>query len=101
RRTQTPFASSPRGAEARDGHWVEPSLVAEVSFAQWTEDRVLRQAVFHGLREDKLATDVKTERIAATPGRSNSPTDVGGVRITHHDRVLFTAEAVPQAATCA
>src|SRR5438034_1210026 len=63
--------------------------------------RAQRQPVFHGLREDKLATDVKTERIAATPGRGNSPTDVGGVRITHPDRVIFPAAALTKGALAA
>jgi bifunctional non-homologous end joining protein LigD len=34
-------------------HWVEPSLVVEVEFANWTDDRRLRHPVFRGIRADK------------------------------------------------
>ena len=33
-------------------HWVRPELVAEVKFLTWTEDNLLRQVVYEGLRED-------------------------------------------------
>jgi ATP-dependent DNA ligase len=36
-------------------HWVRPELVAEVKFLAWTEDNLLRQVVYEGLREDKPA----------------------------------------------
>jgi len=39
-------------------HWVRPELVAEVEFLTWTEDNLLRQVVYQGLREDKPATEV-------------------------------------------
>ena len=42
-------------------HWVRPELVAEVKFLAWTEDNLLRQVVYEGLREDKLASDVRRE----------------------------------------
>jgi bifunctional non-homologous end joining protein LigD len=40
-------------------HWVRPELVAEVKFLAWTEDNLLRQVVYEGLREDKPPTDVR------------------------------------------
>ena len=42
-------------------HWVRPELVAEVKFLTWTEDNLLRQVVYEGLREDKLAAEVQRE----------------------------------------
>ena len=39
-------------------HWVRPELVAEVKFLTWTEDNLLRQVVYEGLREDKPAAEV-------------------------------------------
>jgi ATP-dependent DNA ligase len=40
-------------------HWVRPELVAEVKYLTWTEDNLLRQVVYEGLREDKPAADVR------------------------------------------
>jgi bifunctional non-homologous end joining protein LigD len=40
-------------------HWVRPELVAEVKYLTWTEDNLLRQVVYEGLREDKPPTDVR------------------------------------------
>jgi bifunctional non-homologous end joining protein LigD len=42
-------------------HWVEPKLVAEITYLTWTADGLLRHTVFVGLREDKPATDVRRE----------------------------------------
>ena len=42
-------------------HWVRRELVAEVKFLVWTEDNLLRQVVYEGLREDKPARDVRRE----------------------------------------
>jgi bifunctional non-homologous end joining protein LigD len=39
-------------------HWVKPEVVAEVKFLAWTEDNLLRQVVYQGLREDKPAVEV-------------------------------------------
>ena len=39
-----------------------PKLVVEVTFLTWTDDGLLRQVVYQGLREDKLASAVKLER---------------------------------------
>ena len=36
-------------------HWVRPELVVEVKFLTWTDDNLLRQVVYQGLREDKPA----------------------------------------------
>jgi bifunctional non-homologous end joining protein LigD len=41
---------------------VRPELVAEVTFLTWTDDGVLRQVVFQGLREHKPAREVRLER---------------------------------------
>ena len=42
-------------------HGVDPKLVAQIKFSEWTRDGKLRQPVFLGLREDKPAEDVKRE----------------------------------------
>jgi bifunctional non-homologous end joining protein LigD len=60
-RDTPPFASVPR-AYQRGARWVDPRLVAEVTFTTWTADHLLRHPSFEGLREDKPAKDVKLER---------------------------------------
>jgi DNA ligase D-like protein (predicted ligase) len=40
-------------------HWVRPELVAEVKALTWTDDNLLRQVVYEGLREDKSASEVR------------------------------------------
>ena len=59
RREDAPFADAPR---LRNATWVEPRLVAQVGFTEWTRDGRLRHPRFVGLREDKDAKDVVRER---------------------------------------
>lgn len=64
---KTPPAEVPR-SEARDAHWITPSLVAEIGHAELTADGILRHASFLGLRSDTPAHEVHQERAQATPG---------------------------------
>jgi bifunctional non-homologous end joining protein LigD len=48
-------------SEMKHCHWVEPRMVCQVKFSEWTRDGRLRQPVFIGLRQDKDATDVVRE----------------------------------------
>lgn len=50
---------------------MRPELVAEVKFLTWTEDNLLRQVVYEGLREDKSARDVT--RPIAKPSPNANP----------------------------
>jgi DNA ligase D-like protein (predicted ligase) len=52
-------------------HWVRPELVAEVKFLAWTEDNLLRQVVYEGLREDKPAREVRREFPHSAPRTSD------------------------------
>jgi bifunctional non-homologous end joining protein LigD len=45
----------------RKMHWLNPVLVAQIKFAEWTRDKKLRQPVFLGLREDKKPNEVTRE----------------------------------------
>jgi bifunctional non-homologous end joining protein LigD len=67
RRDTSPFPVVPKMPKVKKGDvvWVEPKLVAEVEFAQWTHDGHLRAPSFQGLRDDKPAEDVHRERPAA------------------------------------
>ncbi|TAM57679.1 hypothetical protein EPN52_12555 [bacterium] len=57
---RSPFIAS--SATPANAHFVKPTLVAEVKFAEWTRDGSIRQPVFIGLRADKRARDVVRER---------------------------------------
>lgn len=54
-------------------HWVRPTLLAEVSFAQWTADGRIRHAVFQGLRTDKPARRIAKEEPQHVPSTASSP----------------------------
>ena len=62
-RDTSPFAATPKMPRVRkdDVVWVEPSLVAEISFAEWTHAGRLRAPVYLGLREDKDPREVRKE----------------------------------------
>lgn len=98
----------PKGAEARGVHWLQPTLLAEVAYAEMTRDGAVRHSVFHGLRNDKPAQEITQEMPAAKPRASRKPAVseppekkpgktaskaneadlVGQIRITHPERVI-------------
>ena len=43
-------------------HWVQPVLVAEITYLTWADDGLLRHTVFVGLRDDKPSREVRRER---------------------------------------
>ena len=61
RRTTSPVAGSVPTVDARDAIWVRPTLVGEVTFAELTADRRLRQASWRGLRPDVSPKQVTVE----------------------------------------
>jgi bifunctional non-homologous end joining protein LigD len=67
-RKTSPFKAVPRMKPAP--HFVTPDLVAQIAFAEWTSDGLLRQPVFLGLRSDKTAHDVTRERPQTTLRRA-------------------------------
>jgi len=62
-RGNCPFApiGLPVGAKIRDARWVEPTLVCEVSFMEWTGHGHIRHGSFQGMRPDKEARRVVRE----------------------------------------
>ncbi|HXZ56253.1 MAG TPA: DNA ligase D [Gaiellaceae bacterium] len=68
-RKTSPFAQEPKMPRVRKGDvlWVEPKLVAEVSFAEFTHDGRLRAPVYLGLRDDKDASEVRRELARPVP----------------------------------
>jgi bifunctional non-homologous end joining protein LigD len=65
---RSPFSADWPGPGRMKGvHWVRPDLVAEIAFSNWTDDRLLRQPSFQGLREDKPARSAIKDIPKATP----------------------------------
>jgi bifunctional non-homologous end joining protein LigD len=84
--------------------WVRPELVAEIEFAGWNSDGLVRQAAFKALREDKPAAEVEAEKPAEPaktevpqpvrtrhpkPARSGGKVEVMGVLISNPDKPLW------------
>jgi bifunctional non-homologous end joining protein LigD len=73
---ECPFTPQPRTNEKP--HWVEPRLVAQVRFTEWTDDAKLRHPVYLGLRDDKDPHDVvREQKRARTASRAASPVGSG------------------------
>jgi bifunctional non-homologous end joining protein LigD len=82
------FANALQPLSEKGVKWVSPRLVAEVEYRGWTTDRLLFQAAFKGLREDKSPDEVvlesSPEPIHAKPARS-----IASYRLTHPERILW------------
>ena len=102
--TKSPFTGIGAPRKEPNVHWLKPELVAEIEFAGWTGDGMVRQAAFKGLREDKPAAEVETEGPAPAgdvavpdpaPGRaskakpSSEKPVVMGVLISKPDKPLW------------
>lgn len=108
RREETPFKKAPKAKKNEVIIWLEPILVAEIKFAEWTEENLLRQASFKGLREDKEPKEIKKEDAdedtlpEEQPENEESSSDdlemsmeatnsviIEGIRITNPDKIIF------------
>jgi bifunctional non-homologous end joining protein LigD len=101
---ESPFADPPKTTMPIT--WVEPIFVCEVRFAEWTDEGVMRQPVFLGLREDKDPLQVRRELPGkgppplSYPESQTSPGRKGGlavindtkVTLTHLDKVFWPEE---------
>jgi bifunctional non-homologous end joining protein LigD len=78
--------SAPRAA-VRGAHWLQPKLVAEIAYIEFTDEGVLRHPSYLGLREDKKPEAVVLEKeqpVAPVAAQATS-----GVRISNRERVIF------------
>lgn len=105
--SESPFTGTGAPKKSADIIWVKPQLVAEIEFAGWTADGLVRQAAFKGLREDKPAEEVEAEtptppeeaevpdpennvRSSRPARRRGGKVDVMGVLISNPDKPLWS-----------
>jgi bifunctional non-homologous end joining protein LigD len=91
-RPDPPFREVPKMPRVRRGDvvWVEPRLVVEVEFNEWTHDGHVRQPSYKGLREDKPAAEVRHERPADDVVRDGSRE----LRLSNLDKLFWPEERI-------
>lgn len=110
KREDPPFLFSPKTRANEKITWLEPKLVAEIKFAEWTKENLLRQASFKGLRTDKDPKEIKREmaekeasaQLSSVGGKSivergNSSVVIGGIKISNPDKVLYDDPVITKA----
>lgn len=103
---RSPFAPSPSLPATRGVHWVKPTLVVEVEYAERTRDGLLRMPTFVGLREDVEpeqidSSDASLEEAASIPVSRPVHTgavEVAGTGLTHPERILYPEQGVTKLA---
>lgn len=102
RRLDPPFQSAPEPKPKEELTWLEPELVAEIKFAEWTKDNLLRQASFKGIRTDKDPREIKrekaeeethpetfTEEVERPMEVNANSLIIEGIKISNPDKVMF------------
>lgn len=91
---ECPFQTRPAGVKAQ---WVEPVLVCEVAFGEWTQDGRIRHSAFQGLRTDKPAGQIRRE--TAAPPQQATPTEAKSKKSTKEPKPQGASKAMPQRIT--
>lgn len=95
-----PFKEVPKAKSNEVLTWLKPELVAEIKFAEWTEENLLRQASYKGLRLDKDPKEIKREREGGLSEKESVSlhveklTDtkdlvIEGIKITSRDKIIY------------
>jgi bifunctional non-homologous end joining protein LigD len=96
RRDTPPFADVPKMPRVRKGdvQWVEPRLVAQVRYGEWTHDGHLRHPAYLGLRDDKDADDVTVPGPAEIPLESVIRKGKRELRLSNLDKPFWPEEGI-------
>lgn len=90
-RKTSPFVIEPK--PNAPVHWVEPKLVCEMNFSEWTSEGYMRHPSFVGLREDKKPINVRREKskhsLAGTIPKGGSMHSQDKLEFSHLDKVFF------------
>ncbi len=82
----------------RGNTWIDPELVCEVRYLEWTDEGLLRQPVFLRLREDKTPEQIDRaggrEEPAPAPAPAPAPPEARVPRLTHLDKVYWPREGI-------
>ena len=85
-------------ADRKGAHWIRPKLVAEIAFAEFTGDGILRHPSFVALREDKPASEVvvetpkhltKSEKQSPTKNSAPRGAESFGIEISNPERIIY------------
>ncbi|MFH5835797.1 DNA ligase D [Proteiniclasticum sp. C24MP] len=118
-RKTAPFKEAPEERKGEEVFWLTPKLIAEVKFQEWTDENLLRQASYKGLREDKnpekviresvgtddlvdelneiVPEDKVSEREAKKTGKAKktrSSFTIRGIRISSPDKDMYPGEQI-------
>jgi bifunctional non-homologous end joining protein LigD len=87
------FKQAPKPRANEKITWIEPELAAEIRFAEWTKDNLLRHASYKGLRTDKNPKDIKKEVVDEKKKKAMKTNEksvfIKGIKITNPDKVIF------------
>jgi bifunctional non-homologous end joining protein LigD len=95
-RATSPFADVPKMPKVRKGdvQWVEPELVAQVRFGEWTHDGHLRHPAYLGIREDKTAGEVRREIPEPEPVPAVIRRGKRELRLSNLDKLFWPEEGI-------
>ncbi|WP_287007960.1 DNA ligase D [Legionella sp.] len=89
---KNPFRTLP--PEAKVATWVEPKLVVEVEFSQWTQEGRLRHPSFKGLRMDKKSKEVTAEKETSIEAIKSNASLSSSLQLTHPEKILYKEDKI-------
>ncbi|MDD4680916.1 MAG: DNA ligase D, partial [Clostridia bacterium] len=104
KRMSSPFTPQPKTRSNEKITWLEPELIVEIKFAEWTKDNLLRHASYKGIRTDKNPSDIKREKAAeekqhlqvqeVETQKKSKEIVIEGVKVTSPDKLMFDSPQI-------